>query len=512
MNKVYLVGAGPGDPGLITVKGRRVLEQADAVLFDHLANDALLDLAPPHAERVYVGKKKSAHAFSQEEICAMLIERARRGWNVVRLKGGDPFIFGRGGEEAEALADAGIPFEIVPGVTTPLGIAAYTGVPLTHREHTSAVTFVTGHAVDEIDWDRVGMSETLVLFMGLTTFPQIARELIARGRAADTPAMAVRWATRPDQETLVGTLATLPKLIEEGHMKPPATIIVGEVVRLREKLDWFERLPLFGQRIVVTRARGQAEALSSKLAELGADVIELPTIALAPPVVLPPVSLTEAITRLQTYDWLIFTSANGVKFFIEALDRSASDLRLLRAKICAIGPATRAAIEALHLKVDLIGKQYVAEGLLAAFTPYDLAGARIMLPRAAVARDLLPAELARRGALVDIVEAYRTVAPEGLAERALNIFNAPRKPDWITFTSSSTVQNLVAAVGPELLHGVKAASIGPITSGAARAAGIEVAVEAREYTTDGLVAALLQYDRPPGPSMRRRRRRRQSSP
>src|SRR5690349_11596197 len=213
MSKVYLIGAGPGDPELITVKGRRILEHADAVLFDHLAPDALLALAPPHAERLYVGKKKSAHAFTQEEISAMLIERARRGLTVVRLKGGDPFLFGRGGEEAEALAASGIPFEVVPGVTTPLGIAAYTGVPLTHREHTSAVTFVTGHAVGQIDWYRVGHAETLVIFMGLTTFSEIARELIARGRAADTPAMAVRWATRADQETLVGTLATLPGMI-----------------------------------------------------------------------------------------------------------------------------------------------------------------------------------------------------------------------------------------------------------------------------------------------------------
>src|SRR5580700_2438761 len=241
--KVYLIGAGPGDPELITTKGRRLLQQADAVLYDHLANDALLDLAPAQAERVYVGKKKSAHAFTQEEICAMLVDRARRGCNVVRLKGGDPFLFGRGGEEAEALADAGIPFEVVPGVTTPLGIAAYTGVPLTHREHTSAVTFVTGHAVEQIDWAKVGHAETLVIFMGLTTFPQIAQELIAHGRAPDTPAMAVRWATRPE-------------LIAGARMKPPATIVVGEVVRLRDKLDWYGRLPLRGRRIVVTRARG----------------------------------------------------------------------------------------------------------------------------------------------------------------------------------------------------------------------------------------------------------------
>jgi uroporphyrinogen III methyltransferase/synthase len=487
MTKVYLVGAGPGDPELITLKGRRVLERADSILFDHLASTALLDLAPPAAERVYVGKKKSAHEFSQEEICGMLIERARRGWNVVRLKGGDPFIFGRGGEEAEALADAGIPFEIVPGVTTPLGIAAYTGVPLTHREHTSAVTFVTGHAVDAIDWDKVGMSETLVIFMGLTSFGQIARELIARGRSAETPAMAVRWATRPDQETLSGTLATLPALIEEAHMKPPATVIVGEVVRLREKLDWFERLPLFGQRIVVTRAREQAGTLAGKLTALGAGVIELPTIEIQAG---DTAALDAAIERLESYDWLIFTSANGVKRFAARLDASPFDWRKLRARICAIGPATREAIDALHLKTDLMGSEYVAEGLLAAFEGYDLGGARVLLPRAAVARDLIPAELARRGAQVDVVEAYRTVTPEGLAVGAREALSGARRPDWITFTSSSTVQNLIAAVGVTALRGIKAASIGPITTRTARELGVEIAVEASSFTVDGLVAAI----------------------
>ena len=242
MSKVYLVGAGPGDPSLLTLRGRQALERADAVLYDHLAAAALLDFAPPAAERVYVGKKKSDHPHSQEEICRMLIERARRGLTVVRLKGGDPFIFGRGGEEAEALAEAGIPFEVVPGVSTPLGVAAYSGVPLTHRNVTSAVTFVSGHDVDSIDWDRVGRAETLVIFMGLTTFERIAAEIVARGRSGDTPAMAVRWATRPDQETLTGTLASLPRLIRERGMKPPATIVVGEVVKLREKLGWYEQI------------------------------------------------------------------------------------------------------------------------------------------------------------------------------------------------------------------------------------------------------------------------------
>jgi uroporphyrinogen III methyltransferase/synthase len=504
MTKVYLVGAGPGDPELITIKGRRILEQADAVLYDHLAPEALLDLAPPHAERLYVGKKKSDHAYSQDEIAAMLIERARRGLTVVRLKGGDPLLFGRGGEEAEALAEAGIPFEIVPGVTAPVGIAAYTGVPLTHREHTSAVTFVTGHAVGAIDWDRVGHSETLVIFMGLTTFPEIARELIARGRAAETPAMAVRWATRPDQETLAGTLATLPGLIAQHAMKPPATIIVGEVVRLREKLNWYEGLPLFGRRIVVTRAKGQADALTARLRALGADAIEMPTIEIRAAADYAP--LDRAIENLGSYDWLIFTSANGVRFFLERLDRSARDLRDLRAKICAIGPATRAVVEALHLRVDLIGKEYVAEGLLAAFAAHDLAGKRVLLPRAAVARDLVPVELAKRGAHVDVVEAYRTILPEDAPAQARALFGGSRKPHWITFTSSSTVQNFVAAGGVGALAGVRVASIGPITSRTARDLGVEVTVEAAEFTIDGLISAILNHgaSEPPTHSDQRR--------
>ena len=488
--KVHLVGAGPGDPELITLKGRRLLEHADSVLYDYLANPALLDLAPPHAERLYVGKKKSVHAFSQEEICAMMIERARRGLTVVRLKGGDPFIFGRGGEEAEALAAAGVPFEVVPGVTSPLGIAAYTGVPLTHREHTKVVTFVTGHDAEGIDWSKVGCTETLVIFMGITAFDEIARALIANGRSPETPAMAVRWGTRPDQLTLAGTLATLPGLIHQHDLKPPATIVIGEVVALRDKLNWFEHLPLFGQRIVVTRARGQAEALSSRLHALGAEVIELPTIEIQPALDYDP--LDQAIAQLGSYDWLVFTSANGVRFFLERLDRSAVDLRALRARICAIGPATRAALEALHLKVDLMGKDYVAEGMLAAFAAFNLAGQRILLPRAAVARDLVPVELARRGAIVDVVEAYRTVIPANARAAAAEIFTSPRKPDWITFTSSSTVRNLAAVADATALAGVKTASIGPVTSATARECGIDVTVEASVFTVDGLVDAILK--------------------
>lgn len=486
--KVYLIGAGPGDPELVTCKGRRILELADSVLYDHLAPAALLEMAPAHAERLYVGKKKSVHAFSQEEVARMLIERARRGLTVVRLKGGDPFLFGRGGEEAEALAEAGVPFEIVPGVTTASGIAAYSGVPLTHRGQSSAVTFVTGHELEAADWSKVGQAETLVIYMGITAFGEIARELVKRGRSAETPAMAVRWATRPDQETLTGTLGTLPALIVQSGMKPPATIIVGEVVRLREKLNWYEQLPLFGKQIVVTRAKGQADALSARLRALGAGVVELPTIEIRPAADSAP--LDRAIANLGSYHWLIFTSANGVRFFLERLDASSTDLRSLGARICAIGPATRAAVEALHLKVDLMGKEYVAEALLEAFAAHNLAGKRVLLPRAAVARDLVPAELARRGALVDVVEAYRTVVPEQAAQQAAEIFGGSHKPDCITFTSSSTVQNFVAAAGAPALEGVAVASIGPITSRTARHLGVKVTAEASVFSADGLVEAI----------------------
>ncbi len=489
MNKVYLVGAGPGDPDLITWKGRQILARADTVLYDNLANEALLDLAPATAERLYVGKKKGDHSFEQAEINRLLVDRARRGWTVVRLKGGDPLIFGRGGEELEALNEAGIAYEVVPGVTTPLGIAAYSGVPLTHREHTSAVTFVTGHNASAIDWGRVGAAETVVLFMGLTSFPEIARELIARGRSADTPAMAVRWGTRPDQETLVGTLATLPELIAAASMKPPATILIGEVVALRDKFNWYERLPLFGQRIVITRDRAQAGSLSSSLRELGADVVTLPTIEIRPAEDWGP--LDEAIERLDSYDWLIFTSVNGVRFFLDRLDESKRDLRALRARICTIGPATRAAVEAAHLKVDLMPTEYVAESLLDAFRGVNLDQARVLLPRAAVARDVVPVELRKRGALVEVVDAYRNAVPAGAGERARKVFDAKRKPDWITFTSSSTVKNFLAIAGPESLSGVRVASIGPITSETAKMHGIAITVEANPFTMEGLTQAIV---------------------
>jgi uroporphyrinogen III methyltransferase / synthase len=486
MNKVYLAGAGPGDPELITLKTRRVLEQADSVLYDHLAPIELLDLAPPSAERVYVGKKKSEHAVTQDEICEMLVERGRRGLNVVRLKGGDPFIFGRGGEEAEALANAGLPFEVIPGVTTPLGIAAYTGVPLTHRDHTSAVTFVTGHDVEKIDWAKVGACETIVVFMGLSHIADIAGRIIAAGRSPDTPALAVRWATRPDQQTIIGTLATLPDLIAQQAMRPPATIVIGEVVALRSQLDWFEKLPLFGRRIIVTRAREQSAALAAPLRRLGASVIELPAIEIRPASNYAP--LDRAIEDLAAYNWLIFTSVNGVKFFLDRLDKSTVDLRRLRARICAIGPATRDALGAAHLKTDIMAAEYVAEGLLDALSEIDLTGARVLIARAAVARDILPNELRQRGATVDVVEAYRTLAPDNLPARAAEALAS--KPDFITFTSTSTVENLLSAVPSDQLRDIEAVSIGPVTTAALRKWGVRRIIEATEYTAAGIVEAI----------------------
>ncbi|HEY4087488.1 MAG TPA: uroporphyrinogen-III C-methyltransferase [Bryobacteraceae bacterium] len=487
MSLVYLTGAGPGDPELITLKAKRALESADVVLHDHLANPALLALAPPNAELIYVGKKKSDHACSQEEICDLMIDRARHELTVVRLKGGDPFIFGRGGEEAEALAAAGIPYEVIPGVTSPLGIAAYTGVPLTHRDHTSVVTFTTGHDVVKIDWTKVGTAETLVIYMGLSHVDEIVAKILEGGRAPSTPAMAVRWGTRPDQEVIEGTLATLPGLIHERGLKPPATIIVGEVVRLREKLSWFERLPLFGKKMVVTRAAEQAGALTSMLHQLGADVVELPTIEIQPAADY--TALDAAIGRLPIYNWLIFTSVNGVRFFLDRLDASKADVRNIRGRLCAIGPATRDALERFHLKVDVMAEEYVAEGLLKALSGFDLSNAKVLIARAAVARDILPEELRRREAQVEVVEAYRTVAPADLRQHARKVLDA--KPDWITFTSSSTATNLIAACGADALRNIRVASIGPVTSATLRSAGVDVATEANPHTMRGLVDRII---------------------
>lgn len=486
---VSLIGAGPGDPDLITVRGRAALEQAQCVLYDHLANAALLKLAAG-AERIYVGKKRADHAVTQAEISEILIRKSKQGLRVARLKGGDPYLFGRGGEEAEALAGAGIPFEVIPGVTASLGIGAYCGVPLTHRDHNSAVTFVTGHDPERINWAAVAASETLVVYMGLSTMGEIARRLLEAGREAETPAIAVRWGTRPEQECVRGTLGDIAGKVEAARLKPPATIVLGDVVSLSETLNWYERLPLYGRRIVLTRAEEQAGETVATLRALGAEAVELPTIAIRPPVSW--AALDTAIERLGTYDWLVFTSVNGVRFFMERLDASRHDVRAFRGRIAVIGEKTREAVEALHWKVDLLPEEYVAESLLAAFEKHEMAGQRVLIPRAEVAREVLPETLRKRGAAVDVVAAYRNAVPEDAAARAAEVFG--KRVDWVTFTAASTVKNLLTMVDREALAGVKVASIGPVTSEVLRKHGVEVAAEASPYTIAGLVAAILRAE------------------
>ena len=488
LGTVYLVGAGPGEPDLVTVRGKRLIAEADVIFYDHLSPVFLLGDARPEARKIYVGKKRAQHVRTQAEINELLIAEARAGNTVVRLKGGDPFMFGRGGEEAEAIVAAGVPFEVVPGVTSALGVAAYSGIPLTHRRETSEVSFVSGHDVERIDWAKY-REGTLVIFMGLTTFDETAARLLAAGRDRETPAAVVRWGTRGDQVTVEGTLRNLGERIRQAGLKPPALIVVGEVVGLRRQLNWFERQPLFGQRIVVTRPREQAGALSDRLRVLGAEVISLPTIEIRPPEDWE--HLDRAISELDGYDWLIFTSVNGVRHFVERLDASDRDLRDIRAKICAIGPATAESLEHLHIKVDRTPEVYVAESLLQAFSGRELQGKRILLPRARVARDLIPVELEKRGAKVNVVTAYQTVVPEGLASRAERLFNEPHKPHWVTFTSSSTVRNFVSVCPVQRLDGVRVASIGPITSATVRELGVPLDVQARRYTVDGLVEVIL---------------------
>jgi uroporphyrinogen III methyltransferase/synthase len=386
----------------------------------------------------------------------------------------------------EGLVEAGIEYEVVPGVTAPLGIAAYTGVPLTHRDHTSVVTFVTGHDVSGIDWNKTGVSETLVVFMGLQHLPEIVERLLAAGRSPDTPAMAVRWGTRSDQKTIAGKLADLPRLTAEARLAPPTTVIIGEVVGLHDKLDWFGKRPLSGQRVVVTRAAAQAADLSQPLHDLGADVCEVPVIELAP---LDDYSaLDAAIGRLSSYDWVIFTSTNAVEYFLQRLRACNRDARALRGRLCAIGPATRDALQAAHLRADLVPDEAVAERLADAFASIDMSGKRVLLPRAAAAREVIPQALSAMGAHVDIADAYRNIVPVDAAART----RSAGPFHWITFTSGSTVKNWLSLAGRDSLEGVRIASIGPATSDVIRKHGLAITAEADPHTVSGLIDAILR--------------------
>lgn len=481
---VHLVGAGPGDPGLLTVRAAELLASAEVVVHDRLTPAELLDLAPATAERIDVGKHPGGPADAQTRINELLVELGRSGRRVVRLKGGDPFVFARGAEEAMALADAGLAYEVVPGVTSAVAAPSSAGIPVTLRGHSAWVTVVTGHedpakGDPDVDWEALGaLGGTLVVLMGVGRWPQISARLVSGGRDPDTPAAAVRWGTRPEQSTVRGTLGSL----DLDGVAPPATIVVGEVAAV--DLGWFESRPLFGRTVVVTRTAAQAGELSRRLRTLGAAVLEVPTIEVVDPLD-GGAALTAAVAAAPTYDWVVLTSPNGARRFCAAL-RDGRDLAGVR--LAAIGPGTADVLADHHLVCDLVPERFVAEGLLDVFPAPADGGGRVLLARAETARDALPDGLRAAGWEVDVVTAYRTVPAAVAPATAARVAAA----DAITFTSSSTVTNFLAAAGGDTLPPVVAA-IGPVTAATARDAGVTVTVEAAEHTLDGLVAALVEH-------------------
>jgi uroporphyrinogen III methyltransferase / synthase len=502
--RVHLVGAGPGDPGLLTRRGERCLAAADVVVHDWLVGPRLLDLVRPGAEVIAVGTPHGDPGrLAQSEIEALLIDRARAGKTVVRLKNGDPFLLGRGAEEAEALVRAGVPFDVVPGVSTAFAVPAYAGIPLTHRDHASLVTIATGHQArvetgagpPDLPWDQLARAGgTLVFLMGVRQLRAIMSALVSHGLAANTPAAAIERGTTGRQRTVVATVATLA----DAGIEAPAIVVVGAVVQLRERIRWFEERPLFGRRIVVTRPRGQAGALADLLEERGAEVIAFPTIAIAPPP--DPAPLARAVATAASYDWIVFTSANGVRAFFERFASEGRDVReLARARLAAIGPETAAALGARLLRAAIVPADYRAEGLLAALADEDVRGRLVLLPRAAGARAILPEELRRRGAAVDEVIAYQAVVPTGADVAGLRAALVSGTIDALTFTSSSTVRNFVALLGAadvaRLVRNGRpvVAAIGPVTADTAMELGIRVDVTPSAYTVAALAAALADH-------------------
>jgi len=495
--KVYLVGAGPGDPGLVTLRAKECIENGDVIIYDHLANPETLGWARDNAEIIYVGKTPGESRSSQNEINALLIEKAHEGKQVVRLKGGDPFVFGRGAEEAQAIAEAGIPFEVVPGITSSIAGPAYAGIPVTHRAHNSHVTFFTGHedpAKTESAIDYAALAKlggTQVMLMGVERLGSITSEMMKHGVRGDLPVALVRWATTGQQETLTGTLRDIAQNAVANGFAAPAVAVFGEVVALRDKLNWYEKRPLLGKRIVVTRTRKQASALSSKLRSLGADVIELPTIRIEPPNNLR--EFAELVQDAHNYDWIVFTSANGVEAFFDIFFKLYDDAREIGgARIAAIGPATAQRVKDFHLHVDLQPKEFVAEDVIREFKKQgSIENLKILLVRAEKARDVLPKELSVLGAIVDEAFAYRTV-PETHDTSGARQRLAEHGADLITFTSSSTVENFLA-LGLPWPKGMKVASIGPITSQTARDNDLKVEIEAKHHDIDGLVEAIGDF-------------------
>jgi uroporphyrinogen III methyltransferase/synthase len=496
---VYLVGAGPGDVGLLTLRGAELLQRADVVVYDALINRNLLRMAPPQAEIIYGGKRTQHQALTQDELSDLLIAKARQGKCVVRLKGGDPYIFGRGGEEAETLAAAHVAFEVVPGVSSVVAGPNYAGIPLTHRDHSSSFTVLTGHEDpakpgSPLDLEQIArIPGTKVILMGVQRIRQLTASMIAHGLAPSTPASMIRWGSIGRQQAVAGTLANLADLAEQAGFKPPAVTVIGDVVKLRAKLNWYEKRPLFGQRIVVTRAREQAGPLVSRLLELGAEVLEIPTIKIVPPEEKRP--LVEALEGLGEYEWVVFTSVNGVSAFFDALLKAYEDIRAFgMVRVAAVGPGTAAKLKELHLRVDVTPEEAVGRAIASALAKFEsIENLRILLPRAEQANPDLPRALEALGAIVDDVPCYRTVAETedrtGAGEQLLE-----SGADWITFTSGSTVDHFHARFDlPALVQRfpqIKCASIGPETSKRLVALGLKPALEPRTHTIEGLVEAL----------------------
>ncbi|HIE64891.1 MAG TPA: uroporphyrinogen-III C-methyltransferase [Nitrospiria bacterium] len=504
IGKVSLVGAGPGDPKLITLRGKELLAEADTVIYDYLANPKLLDFLKEGAEKIYVGKKGGSRSIShQEKINSLMIEAAQAGRQVVRLKGGDPFIFGRGGEEAEALVSAGIPFEIVPGVSSAIAVPAYAGISLTHREVASSVAFITGHedphkGGSALNWAALATSpDTLVVLMGMGNLPAIIAKLVDHGRPPDTPIALIQWGSTPSQRTVVGTLETIVARMAEEGLKPPVVMVIGKVVALRAHLNWYESRPLFGKRVLITRAKDQAIEFNDLLTACGAEVVPFPTLQIVPP----PrwTELDAAIRELETYDTIIFTSVNGVRAFRKRLYDLGEDLRLLKGiTLCAIGPRTAQEIEAWGLRVDLVPAEFKAEGVLDVLEKAGIRSRRFLIPRAAEAREILPDEIKKRGGEVCVAPAYQAFRP-AYDVKQIESLMTKKRIDVVTFASSSTLRNFMEIIGEEKVRTwMKArviACIGPITAGTAREFGLRVDIIPKKYTFPDLAASMVDYYR-----------------
>lgn len=497
---VYLVGAGPGDYRLITLKGKQCLEKADVVICDYLADKRLLSFTPENVEYIYVGKKAGNHTMRQEDISQLIADKAREGKCVVRLKGGDPFVFGRGGEEAEVLKNNGIKFEIVPGITSAIAAPAYAGIPVTNRKVAVSFAVITGHedptkGKSDINWEKLSTAvDTLVFLMGVGNLPHITSQLIKYGRNADTPAALVRWGTKAQQEVLVTTVGNAATDVIKHNLKPPAVFIVGNVVNLRSTIQWFDNKPLFGKNILITRAREQASKLTMALEELGANCIEAPAIKIAPPED-NFTSLDKAIDKINEYNWIIFTSTNGVERFFARLNEKNQDTRcLFNAKIVAIGTSTATKLKNYGIIADKIPTMFKAEGILEVLKEDITAGTKILIPRAQKAREALPIGLCKMGAIVDVAETYCTKMADTNKETIKQLLQN-KQIDIVTFTSSSTVENLLKLIDNEitLLNNVKKAVIGPITAQTCKRNGLDVDIEADIYTIDGLVDKIKNF-------------------